>query len=145
MKCTLMLIILGNFCSMTKKYFSYLPQKIGFDISCKLSPKGMSKPIFWKKYLERKIAICPAEFAHDIGLIFPENRLWHFMLIVSLGMSKPNFLDKYLARKISVFPPVFAQTVVKLNFGLCWSLYQKVNFNMNGIKCWRKIKYWSGI
>ena len=34
------------------KYFSYFSQKIGFDISCKLSPKEyslqeMSKPVFW--------------------------------------------------------------------------------------------------
>ena len=36
------------------KYFSYFSQKIGFDLSCKLSPgdnlQERSKPIYWEKY-----------------------------------------------------------------------------------------------
>ena len=34
-----------------KKTFLIFPQKIGFDISCKLSPKlhELSKPNFWEK------------------------------------------------------------------------------------------------
>ena len=38
-------------------YFSYFPQKKGFDISCKLSPlHEMSKPVFWGK--KKNISIC---------------------------------------------------------------------------------------
>ena len=30
-------------------FFLFFFQKMGFDISCKLSPLEMSEPVFWKK------------------------------------------------------------------------------------------------
>ena len=70
-----------------------------------------------------------------VFLFFPENKIWHFMQIVSLGdnlleMSKPIFREN---KKISVFlSAAFTQRVVKVKHlklytGRCWE--EKVLYN----------------
>ena len=52
-------------------FYSYVFQKIGFDIICKLSPQEnlheMSDPIFWgKKNKKNIISLSSAEFAQRV-------------------------------------------------------------------------------
>ena len=66
-----LVLTLGKFKTTCWNIFSYFSQKTGFGISCKLSP-----------------------------IFFPENRIWHFMQIVSIGdnlheMSNPVFWEKW--------------------------------------------------
>ena len=55
-----------------KYLFSYFPHNIGFDISCKLSPKETicmkCQSLFSGKI--RKIFICPAELYHGVVKAF---------------------------------------------------------------------------
>ena len=120
--------------------FSYFFQNVGFDISCKLSPKECQslfsgqtykmyhRFVFFCVKISDDISLfsgqtyhwfvfCWVKVSDDIWNIFPESRFWYFMQIVS----RVYFIlrKKEKEKIVSSSYDELAQRVVEVNMKIC--------------------------